>query len=73
MVNIYKYIQNDEILKNSATMLLQVHDELIFEVEESIVKNFAKVITPLMTDQNLLSGVPLSVNTGTAKNWAEAH
>ena len=73
MVNIYKYIQNDEILKNSATMLLQVHDELIFEVEESIVKNFAKVITPLMTDQNLLSGVPLSVNIGTAKNWAEAH
>ncbi|RZV40556.1 MAG: DNA polymerase I [Candidatus Acidulodesulfobacterium acidiphilum] len=73
MVNIYKYIQNDEILKNSATMLLQVHDELIFEIEESIANSFAKVIAPLMTDQNLLSGVPLSVNIGTAKNWAEAH
>ena len=73
MVNIYKHVQNVEVLKNSATMLLQVHDELIFEVEESIAKDFAKVIAPLMTDQNLLSGVPLSVNIGTAKNWAEAH
>ena len=73
MVNIYKCVQNDEILKNSATMLLQVHDELIFEIEESIAKEFTKVIVPLMTDQNLLSGVPLSVNIGIAKNWAEAH
>ena len=73
MVNIYKYVQNDAILKNSAKMLLQVHDELIFEVEESIAKDFAEVTAPLMTDQNLLSGVPLSVNIGIAKNWAEAH
>ena len=73
MVNIYKYVKNDEILKNSAKMLLQVHDELIFEVEESIAKDFAGVIAPLMTDQNLLSGVPLSVNIGIAKNWADAH
>ena len=73
MVNIYKHIQNDEFLKNTAKMLLQVHDELIFEIEESIAKDFAAIISPLMTDQNLLSGVPLSVNIGTAKNWAEAH
>ncbi|MGC8554995.1 MAG: DNA polymerase I [Candidatus Acidulodesulfobacterium sp.] len=73
MVNIYKYVQNDEILRNSAKMLLQVHDELIFEVEESMAKNFSAIITPLMTDQKLLSGVPLEVNIGIAKNWAEAH
>ena len=60
-------------LKESAKMLLQVHDELIFEVEEPITNDIKNIIVPLMTDQNLLSGVPLAVNIGIAKNWAEAH
>ena len=60
-------------LKESAKMLLQVHDELIFEAEESLADDIKKIIYPLMTDRKLLSGVPLEVNIGIAKNWAEAH
>ncbi len=73
MVNIYNRFQSIPELKESAKMLLQVHDELIFEVEESLADDIKKIISPLMTDRKLLSGVPLEVNIGTAKNWAEAH
>jgi len=73
MVNIYNRFQSKPELKESAKMLLQVHDELIFEVEESLADDVKNIITPLMTDPNLLSGVPLTVNIGVAKNWAEAH
>ncbi len=73
MVNIHKNLQNTSELKESAKMLLQVHDELIFEVEESLTSDIKNIIAPLMTDRNLLSGVPLAINIGIAKNWAEAH
>jgi DNA polymerase-1 len=73
MVNIHKNLQNNSELKESAKMLLQVHDELIFEVEESLASDIENIIAPLMTDRNLLSGVPLAINIGIAKNWAEAH
>ncbi len=73
MVNIYKRFQSMPELKESAKMLLQVHDELIFEVEEPLLNDIKNIITPLMTDRNLLSDVPLTINIGAAKNWAEAH
>ena len=73
MVNIHKNLQNNSELKESAKMLLQVHDELIFEVEEFLASDIENIIAPLMTDRNLLSGVPLAINIGIAKNWAEVH
>ncbi len=73
MVNIYKKLQNSPELKESARMILQVHDELIFEVEESLINDIKDIVDPLMTAQNLLSGVPLAINIGVGKNWAEAH
>ena len=73
MVNINKNLQNNSELKESAKMILQVHDELIFEVEESLASDTENIIAPLMTDRNLLSGVPLAINIGIAKNWAEVH
>ncbi len=73
MINIHKSLQNDSDLKKSAKMILQVHDELIFEVEEQVVNDVKNIVIPLMTADNLLSEVPLAVNTGVAKNWAQAH
>ncbi|MAP24448.1 MAG: DNA polymerase I [Rickettsiales bacterium] len=55
-----------------AHMLLQVHDELIFEVRPDHAEEFIQTTKKLMEQQAHLS-VPLVVDAGTGKNWAEAH
>ena len=56
----------------SARMLLQVHDELIFEVPDGEVEATARVVSRIMEGAAHLS-VPLVVETGVADNWAVAH
>jgi DNA polymerase-1 len=53
-------------------MLLQVHDELLFEVPEDQVEKTKQVVRDTMQDAATLS-VPLVVETGVAANWAAAH
>lgn len=55
-----------------ATMLLQVHDELLFEVETQAAEETAALVKQVMEDAAELA-VPLIVETGTGANWAEAH
>jgi DNA polymerase-1 len=55
-----------------ARMLLQVHDELIFEAPEAEIDATAEVARRVMEGAAHLD-VPLTVDTGTAANWAEAH
>lgn len=73
MVNIDKKLSDNVPLERDAKMILQVHDELIFEVKESLVDNLKEIVTVAMTDKNLLPDVPLSINIGVGRNWAEAH
>ncbi len=57
-------------------MLLQVHDELIFEVEEEAVDRVIPVIRDVMegaADPAVKLSVPLIVDAGQGANWAEAH
>ncbi|MHB1664478.1 MAG: DNA polymerase [bacterium] len=54
-------------------MILQIHDELIFEAEINEVELIESIIIAKMTDKSLLSDVPLTVNIGKGKNWDEAH
>jgi len=56
----------------TARMLLQVHDELVFEVKESEVETTKAIVKQIMEGAARLS-VPLLVEVGVAKNWAEAH
>jgi DNA polymerase-1 len=60
----------------TARMLLQVHDELLFEVPEAEVEATAALVKTVMeaapTPRAKLS-VPLVVETGWATNWDEAH
>ncbi|MFT8719329.1 DNA polymerase I [Acetobacter sp.] len=56
----------------SATMLLQVHDELLFEVDKKEAEETAKLVKTVMESAAQLS-VPLVVETGMGANWAEAH
>jgi len=55
-----------------ARMIMQVHDELVFEVGESDVDSVAEKITELMCNAASLS-VPLKVDIGVGRNWDEAH
>ncbi len=59
-----------------ATMLLQVHDELLFEVDEDRADDLARVAKDVMEDANLPAvalKVPLTVESGKGRTWAEAH
>ncbi|NHN88584.1 DNA polymerase I [Acetobacter conturbans] len=56
----------------SATMLLQVHDELLFEVGKDAAKETAALVKKIMENAAQLA-VPLVVETGMGANWAEAH
>ncbi len=55
-----------------ARMLLQVHDELLFEVPDGEVDDTAALVTRTMESAAHLS-VPLTVETGRGRSWAEAH
>ncbi len=56
----------------SARMLLQVHDELVFEVNRKEAKRAAAVIVKVMQEALPLS-VPVEVESGVGQNWLEAH
>ncbi|MBI3246939.1 MAG: DNA polymerase I [Deltaproteobacteria bacterium] len=58
--------------KLQARMLLQVHDELLFEVEEASVAPVMVLVRECMENVMALR-VPLKVDLGTGVNWAEAH
>jgi len=55
-----------------ARMIMQVHDELVFEVGENDVDAIREQIVTLMTGAAELS-VPLVVDVGVGRNWDEAH
>ena len=55
-----------------ARMLLQVHDELVFEVPQGELDETADTVRRVMEDAAELD-VPLVCETGAAANWAEAH
>ena len=74
----------DKVLpKEQAKMLLQVHDELVFEVDTDKVDNIRQLITDAMQDVltttavakgwNVDFAVPLLVETDIGSNWDEAH
>tara|TARA_R110002096_G_scaffold436105_1_gene668162 strand:- start:185423 stop:188206 length:2784 start_codon:yes stop_codon:yes gene_type:complete len=72
-------IKMPDALKNaglSARMLLQVHDELVFEVPEDEVEKTIPVVRKTMENAALPAleiSVPLTVDCGIGDNWNEAH
>ncbi|MNS82669.1 DNA polymerase I [compost metagenome] len=65
-----------EAEKLSARMLLQVHDELIFEVEEAEIEKTLPVVVSVMENAAMPAismKVPLKVDARAADNWDEAH
>lgn len=70
-------IRMPEAIKDlPAKMLLQVHDELIFEVEDSAIDETIEVVRHIMENASMPAvklDVPLTVDAGQGPNWARAH
>jgi DNA polymerase-1 len=67
MLNIYRRLRKE---KRPSKLLLQVHDELLFETPEANVEDEAAMVRHEMTTAMTLS-VPIGVEVGWAKNWQE--
>jgi len=69
MINIHNKL-NSESFKTK--MLLQVHDELVFDVPKSELESIKKLIKHEMENAHKMD-VPLDVEIGVGDNWLEAH
>jgi len=69
MLGIQKEIEEQGLL---GKMIMQVHDELVFDVPENEVSIFKEIIQTKMTGA-IKTEIPLVVEIGQGKNWLEAH
>ncbi|MGL9760566.1 MAG: DNA polymerase I [Symbiopectobacterium sp.] len=69
MIAIDSWLQHE---KPQVNMIMQVHDELVFEIHESVLHVAKQKIVTLMEGCMSLN-VPLRVDVGEGKNWNEAH
>ncbi|MDR3126486.1 MAG: DNA polymerase I [Rickettsiales bacterium] len=60
-------------LSDSIRMLIQVHDELVFEVEDGMVDEASRMIKAEMEAAAPLDGVKVVADIGVADNWRDAH
>jgi DNA polymerase-1 len=67
MLNIYRRLRAE---KHQARMLLQIHDELVFEVPPKELKDVAKLVNEEMTHALPLE-VPIKVDMGAGRNWLD--
>ncbi|MFN1834110.1 DNA polymerase I [Balneola sp. MJW-20] len=69
MINIHHWLIDE---KKKSRMLIQVHDELVFEIHESELDEVPDRIVSMMEHAYKLN-VPLKVEAGIGENWLEAH
>ena len=69
MISLFGWVNRH---KDSVKMIMQVHDELVFEVEAGFLDEAAKAIRGHMEAAANLN-VPLVVDVGTGDNWDQAH
>ena len=69
MIDVDRWLEND---KPRVQLIMQVHDELVFEVHKDDVEAVSKTIHELMENSMKLD-VPLLVEVGSGANWDLAH
>ena len=67
MINLYREMEKQRL---KSRMLLQVHDELVFEIPEEELATMRRLVPEVMSTALKLS-VPLKVDTKTGHNWGE--
>lgn len=70
MIEVDAWLQAQE--QPLVRMIMQVHDELVFEVHESVIEESSQRIRQLM-EGGMTLAVPLKVDVGVGINWDEAH
>lgn len=70
MIKIHEKIKNDKNFSERIKMILQIHDELLFEVKKDAAEEFALKIKDTM-EGVLKTNVPLEVEIKIGPNWAE--
>ena len=68
MVKVYKALKDNKL---KTKMIIQVHDELIFDVPKEELEKLKQIVTDIMDNVYELS-VPLEIGINYGKNWAEA-
>ena len=69
MIRIHQWMQEQKL---KSKMILQVHDELVFDVYKKELGLLKEKVVDLMTDAIPLE-VPMEIGVGTGSNWLEAH
>jgi DNA polymerase-1 len=69
MINIHRWLQKEKL---QTKMILQVHDELVFDLHQHEVEIVKPKIKELMKSAVILD-VPMEVEVGVGENWLEAH
>ncbi len=70
MVNIHRTLKSSSL---QTRMILQVHDELVFDVPKNELEEVKPLIETLMKEAMPELKVPILVSSGTGNNWREAH
>lgn len=73
MIRVEEYVQKNK-LADSVYPLMQVHDELVYEVKKELIPKVAGEIAKIMEsimDMKDTKGVPIEVNAARGKNWGE--
>jgi DNA polymerase-1 len=69
MIEVQNWLDRD---KADGRVIMQVHDELVFEVAQSEIDAFEEQVITIMSAAADLT-VPLRVDAGRGANWDEAH
>jgi len=69
MINIQKWMDKEKL---KSKMIMQVHDELIFDAHKDEMDKLKEKVVDLMTNAMDLD-VPMEIGVGIADNWSEAH
>jgi DNA polymerase-1 len=70
MIDIHKALSKK---KYKSKMILQVHDELVFDVYKPELEEIKELVVRLMVDALPGLKVPILVEAGIGNNWLEAH
>ena len=70
MIQVQQWIEDNSDLKGQ--VIMQVHDELVFEVPDNEVEKFTKKIPQIMQNVAKLD-IPLIVEINAGENWEKAH
>ncbi|MCH7882825.1 hypothetical protein IIA95_00160 [Patescibacteria group bacterium] len=70
MIRVYRAIQKDKELAGTIKMVLQIHDELLFEVKKDALEKAARIIKKEM-EAVYKNDIPLIVDIRTGANWTD--